>query len=282
MEYYTLNNGVKMPKIGFGTYAIPPEKTEECVLNAIQAGYRMIDTASAYYNEEGVGRAIKKCGVPREQLFIATKLWVQDMGYENTKKAFETSLKKLQLDYVDLYLIHQPFGDIYGSYRAMEELYESGKIKAIGVCNFYADRLVDLIINNRITPAVLQIEYHPLYQRKEEVKYAKEYNVQLQAWASLGQGKSNIIQNPIILNIAKSHNKTPAQVLLRWAIQNGAQVIPRTIHKERLIENRNIFDFELTQSEMEEIAKLDGNKTLFLDKRDPSKVKRYYDIKVHD
>ena len=282
MEYFTLKNGAKMPAIGFGVYQIPPEDTERCVLEALKVGYRCIDTAAGYANEEGVGRAIKASGIPRSELFIITKLWVQDHGYENTKKAFETSLKKLQLDYVDLYLIHQPFGDIYGSWRAMQEFYESKKARAIGVSNFQSDRLVDLILNTKIAPLVNQIEIHPFFQQEEALKYLREYNVQPQAWGPFAEGKHDIFNNELLAKIGKAHGKTVAQVILRWAIQRGVQVIPKSVKKERMEENFNVFDFKLSDEEMKEIATLDMGESQFVDHRDPKMVKLLSGWKIHD
>ena len=263
MEYYTLYNGVKMPVIGYGTYAIKPEDTEQAVSAALKAGYRCIDTAAGYFNEEQVGAAIKKSGIPRDQLFIVTKLWIQDQGYENTKKAFETSLKKLQLDYVDLYLIHQPFGDYYGSWRAMEEIYESGKARAIGVSNFESDRLIDLIWNHRIAPHVNQVEINPYSQREGARNVMRHFNVQPMGWGPLAQGQLNIFNDKVLNEIARHHNKTTAQVILRWFVQSGIQAIPRSVKPERMAENINIFDFNLTDAELEQIKKLERKSGLF-------------------
>ena len=282
MEYFTLNNGVKMPVIGYGTFQIPPEDTERCVSEALKAGYRCIDTAAAYMNEEGVGEAIRKSGIPRDQLFIIRKLWVQDHGYESTKKAFETSLKKLQLDYIDLYLIHQPFGDVYGAWRAMEELYEAKKIRAIGISNFQADRYVDLILHNKIVPAVLQFEFHPFTQKSEDFKYLQEYKIQPQAWAPFAEGKNNLFTHPVLDKIAKAHNKSIPQVVLRWAIQRGVQVIPKSVKRERMDQNFNIFDFKLTEAEIEEINKLDTKQSLFIDHRKAETAKMFANWKIHE
>ena len=281
MEYYTLANGVKMPAIGFGTFQIPPDQTEAVVLDAIKVGYRCIDTAAAYMNEEGVGNAIKKCGVPRKDLFIITKLWVQDHGYEETKKAIETSLKKLQLDYVDLYLIHQPFGDYYGSWRAMEEYLEKGKLRAIGLANFHADRFVDLALHNKVAPMVDQIEIHPFHQRDYELKTMHEFKVQPQGWAPFAEGKNGIFHNEILSKIGKAHNKSVAQVILRWNVQRGVQVIPKSVKKERMAENFNIFDFKLTDEEMKEISTLDKHESLFLDHRTAESAKNFAAWKIH-
>ncbi|MGG0791171.1 aldo/keto reductase [Peribacillus simplex] len=274
MQKVILNNGVEMPILGFGVFQMSdPKECEQAVYDALMAGYRLIDTAASYLNEEEVGRAIKRSGVPREELFITTKLWVQDTGYENTKKAFAKSLERLQLDYIDLYLIHQPFGDVYGSWRAMEELYREGKIKAIGVSNFYADRLVDLITHNEVVPAVNQVETHPFCQQVESANLMKENNVQIESWAPFAEGKNDIFLNEVLVSIAEKHNKSVAQVILRWLTQRGVVVIPKSVRKERIIENFNIFDFELSQEDMEKIATLDTKESLFFSHRDPEMVK---------
>lgn len=274
MQKVILNNGVEMPILGFGVFQMTdPKECEQAVYDALMAGYRLIDTAASYQNEKEVGQAIKRSGVPREELFITTKLWVQDTGYENTKKAFAKSLERLQLDYIDLYLIHQPFGDVYGSWRAMEELYHEGKIKAIGVSNFYADRLVDLITHNEVVPAVNQVETHPFCQQVESAKLMKENNVQIESWAPFAEGKKDIFQNEILVSIAEKHNKSVAQVILRWLTQRGVVVIPKSVRKERIVENFNIFDFELSQEDMEKIATLDTEESLFFSHRDPEMVK---------
>ncbi|MFV9511876.1 aldo/keto reductase [Tepidibacillus sp. LV47] len=274
MQTVTLNNGVKMPILGFGVYQITDlDVCEQCVYDALMTGYRLIDTAAAYQNEEAVGRAIKRSGVPREEIFVTTKLWIQDAGYESTKKAFARSLERLQLDYIDLYLIHQPFGDVYGSWRAMEELYREGKIRAIGVSNFQMDRLVDLIIHNEVVPAVNQIETHPFCQQIESAKLMKEYNVQIESWAPFAEGRNNIFQNEVLVSIAQKYNKSVAQVILRWLTQRGIVVIPKSVHKERIIENFHIFDFELSQEDMDMIAALDTKKSLFFSHNEPEIVK---------
>ncbi len=237
------------------------------------AGYRLIDTAASYLNEEAVGRAIKRSGVPREELFITTKLWVQDAGYESAKKAFAKSLERLQLDYLDLYLIHQPFGDVHGSWRAMEELYREGIIKAIGVSNFHPDRLIDLILHNEVVPAVNQVETHPFNQQIENAQFMKENTVQIQSWAPFAEGKNDIFQNEVLVSIAEKHNKSVAQVILRWLTQREVVVIPKSVRNERIIENFNIFDFELNQGDMEKISMLDLKESLFFSHRDPEMVK---------
>jgi 2,5-diketo-D-gluconate reductase A len=274
MQKVTLNNGVEMPILGFGVFQMQDEnECEQAVYDAIMAGYRLIDTAASYLNEEAVGRAIKRSGVPRKELFITTKLWVQDAGYESTKKAFANSLKRLQLDYLDLYLIHQPFGDVYGSWRAMEELYREGKIRAIGVSNFYPDRLTDFIIHNEVTPAVNQVETHVFNQQIENAKLMKENNVQIESWGPFAEGKNNMFQNETLVLIAENYNKSVAQVVLRWLTQRGVVAIPKSVRKERIIENFNIFDFELSQEDMEKIATLDTKQSLFFSHQDPEMVK---------
>lgn len=269
-----LNNGVEMPIIGFGVYQIEDaDECEQCVYDAIMAGYRLIDTAAAYLNEEAVGRAIKNSGIPREELFITTKLWIQNAGYESTKKAFEKSLERLQLDYLDLYLIHQPFGDVYGSWRAMEELYHDGKIRAIGVANFQMDRLVDLMVHNEVVPAVNQIETNLFCQQIESARFMKENNVQIESWAPFAEGRNNMFQNEVLVSLAEKYNKSVAQVILRWLTQRGVVAIPKSVHKERIIENFNIFDFELSQEDMEKIAILDTKESCFFSHNDPEIVK---------
>lgn len=274
MQTVTLNNGVKMPIIGFGVYQVPDaEECERAVYEALTTGYRLIDTAAGYLNEEAVGRAIKRSGIPREELFITTKLWVQDASYESAKLAFAKSLKKLQLDYLDLYLIHQPFGDYYGAWRAMEELYSEGKIKAIGVSNFLPDRLMDLIVHNEIVPAVNQIETHPFYQQTEATDFMKELGVQHQSWAPFAEGRGNMFGNKLLTSIAVKHNKSVAQVVLRWLVQREVVVIPKSVRKERIVENFDIFDFELSADDMEQISTLDTRESLFLSYRDPEVAK---------
>lgn len=274
MQKVILNNGVEMPILGFGTFQIQDEnECERSVYDAIMTGYRLIDTAASYLNENAVGRAIKQSGVPREELFITTKLWVQDAGYESTKKAFARSLERLQLDYLDLYLIHQPYGDVYGSWRAMEELYHEGKIRTIGVSNFSMDRLVDFIIHNEVIPAVDQVETHPFCQQIESAKLMEENNVQIGSWGPFAEGKNNIFHNEILVSIAEKYNKSVAQVILRWLIQREIVAIPKSVRKERIVENFNIFDFGLSHEDMERIATLDTKKSLFFSHRDPEMVK---------
>lgn len=275
METVKLNNGVEMPILGYGVYQIEDlELCEECVYNALETGYRLIDTAAVYQNEEAVGKAINRSDVDREDIFLTTKLWVQDAGYERTKGAFEKSLQRLDTDYIDLYLIHQPLGDVYGSWRAMEELYEAGKIKAIGISNFHPDRVKDLIIHNKVVPAVNQIETHPFYQRKEAHKFLKEEGVQHESWGPFAEGKNDIFNNEILTTIGEKYDKTAAQVILRWSIQRDVVVIPKTVHQDRMEENFNVFDFELSAEDMEKISKIDTGETLFFSHRDPEMVER--------
>ncbi|MEC3654829.1 aldo/keto reductase [Bacillus sp. CIS52] len=274
MQTVTLNNGVKMPIIGFGVYQVPDaQECENAVYEALMAGYRLIDTASGYLNEEAVGRAIKRSGVPREELFITTKLWIQDAGYESAKIAFSKSLSKLQLDYLDLYLIHQPYGDYYGAWRAMEDLYREGKIRAIGVSNFYPDRLMDLIMHNEVVPAVNQVETHPFYQQKESAAFMKEQGVQHESWAPFAEGRNNMFSNEVLTSIAEKHNKSVAQVVLRWLVQREVVTIPKSVRKERIVENFDIFDFELSLEDIEKISALDKGESLFGSHQDPKIVK---------
>ncbi|WP_336883115.1 aldo/keto reductase [Priestia koreensis] len=280
MKHVTLNNGVKMPAVGFGVYQInDATQCEQSVYDALMAGYRLIDTAAAYRNEEAVGNAIRRSGIPREEIFITTKLWIQDAGYEKAKEAFQKSLARLQVDYIDLYLIHQPFGDVYGSWRAMEELYDEDKIKAIGVSNFYPDRLVDLIMHNRIVPAVNQVETHPFCQQVESNDVMKEHDVQIMSWGPFAEGKNNIFENELLVSIAEKHQKSVAQVILRWLNQRGIVVIPKSVHKERIIENADIMDFELSHEDMQSIATLDTKESLFFSHRDPNFIKMLQQIK---
>lgn len=282
MKKVKLNNGIEMPILGFGVYQVEPSETEKVVSEALQVGYRSIDTAAAYENEEAVGKAIQNSGIARDKLFITTKLWVQDTGYEKTKKAFEKSLKKLRLDYLDLYLIHQPFGDYYGSWRAMEELHKDGRIKAIGVSNFHPDRLIDLILHNEVVPAVNQIETHPFNQQITTQRFLKENGVQIESWGPFAEGKNDIFNNQILKTIAKKYNKTTAQVILRWLTQRDVVIIPKSVNKNRMEENFSIFDFELTKEDMHEIQKLDEERSLFLDHRDPETVKWLSERKLSD
>lgn len=279
MKNVKLNNGVEMPILGYGVYQVTDLKEcERSVIEAIEAGYRSIDTASAYHNEEAVGKAIKEIGIPREELFITTKLWIQDAGYEKAKKAFETSLKKLGLDYLDLYLIHQPFNDMYGSWRAMEELYKEGKIRAIGVSNFRPDRLMDFMLYNEVKPVINQIETHPYFQQIENQKFLQENNVQHQSWSPLGMGLLNVFEDQLLRSIAEKYNKSVAQVVLRWLTQRDIVVIPKSVHRNRIEENFNIFDFELTNEEMEAIKTLDRNVSGFKNHTDPEVVKWFSEL----
>ncbi|WP_269684815.1 aldo/keto reductase [Flavobacterium lacustre] len=274
MQKILLNNGIEMPVLGFGVFQVTDlAECERSVLDAIATGYRLIDTAAVYMNEVAVGNAIKKSGVPREDFFITTKLWIQSNGYEGTKRAFENSLTQLQLDYLDLYLIHQPFGDVHGSWRAIEELYKEGKIRAIGVSNFHPDRLMDLIVHNEIIPAVNQIETHPFHQQIEVQQFLQENNVQIQSWGPFAEGKNNIFQNELLHSIGNKYNKSVAQVVLRWLIQRGVVAIPKSVRKERMEENFDIFNFELNFEDMEAIKTLDTKTSSFFDHRDPAMVK---------
>ena len=273
MEHRILNNGVEMPVLGFGVYQVEETVCEQCVCDAIAAGYRSIDTASAYLNERAVGRAIRRSGVPREELFITTKLWVQDAGYESTKRAFAKSLERLQLDYLDLYLIHQPFGDVYGSWRAMEELYREGAVRAIGVSNFQPDRLVDLILHNEVVPAVNQVETHPFCQQTEAAAVMDSEGVQIESWAPFAEGRNNLFGNGTLVSLAAKYRKSVAQVVLRWLIQRGVVVIPKSVRPERMAENIAVFDFHLAPEDMDLIATLDTRRSCFLSHRDPETVK---------
>jgi len=274
MQTIKLNNGIEMPILGFGVFQITDqEECENSVLNAIQVGYRLIDTAASYLNEEAVGRAIKRSRVPREELFITTKLWLQDTGYENTKIAFEKSLNRLQLDYLDLYLIHQPYGDVHGSWRAMEELNTAGKVRAIGICNFHPDRVVDLIAFNRVFPTVNQIETHPFHQQVETQAFLKEHGIQHQSWGPFAEGKHDLFKNELLASIGGKYHKSNAQVVLRWLIQRDVVAIPKSVRKERMKENFSVFDFELTEEETSLIQTLDNHVSAFFDHRDPAMVK---------
>jgi len=282
MESIKLNNGVEMPKLGFGVFQVSDlELCENAVVQAIQSGYRLIDTAAVYGNETAVGRAIRRAGVPREELFITTKLWVQDAGYKKTRAAFEKSLKNLQVDYLDLYLIHRPFGDYYGAWRAMEELYEAGKIRAIGLSNFTSDRLVDLVMNNRIVPAVNQIECHPFFQQTAAIDFMREYGIQPEAWAPFAEGKNGIFTHAVLTAIGEKYGKSAAQVILRWNLQRGIAVIPKSVHKERMEQNLDVFDFELTEAEMAQIAEMDANQTLFNQNTNPQYAIAINQVKIH-
>lgn len=270
-----LNNSIEMPILGFGVFQMNDvEECERSVFEAIRTGYRLIDTAAAYGNEEAVGNAIARSGVAREELFVTTKLWIQDAGYERAKQAFERSLQRLQLDYLDLYLIHQPFGDVHGAWRAMEELYRAGRIRAIGVSNFHPDRVMDLIVHNQVVPAVNQIETHPFNQQIDTQKFLAENHVQIESWGPFAEGKNNIFQNELLLSIAIKYDKSVAQIILRWLTQRGVVAIPKSVRKERIVENFNIFDFEFSPEDMDAIVTLDTKASLFFDHRDPAVVKR--------
>ena len=272
MNYITLNNGVKMPQLGYGVYQVTKEECERCVLDALSVGYRAIDTAQSYFNEEEVGNAIVKSGIPREELFITSKIWVEHYGYEECKKSVLESLRKLKTDYIDLMLLHQPYNDVYGAYRALEDLYDEGKIRAIGISNFYPDRLVDISSFTRIKPMVNQIEINPINQQVKAKEWNDKYNVQLEAWAPFGEGRSNMFEIEELKNIGKKYNKTSAQVILRWLIQRGIVVIPKSTHIERMKENFEVFDFELSDDDMKLISTLDKEESLFFSHQDPERV----------
>ncbi len=265
MQHVKLNNGIEMPIEGYGVFQVDPAETERCVLDALEVGYRSLDTAATYGNEEGVGNAIKKSDVPREEIFLTSKLWVADQGYEKAKKAFEKTLEKLGTAYLDLYLIHQPLGDYYGSWRAMEELYKEGKIKAIGVSNFDSTRLVDLIVNNEVVPALNQIELHPFLQQKDAQKVMEEYGVKVESWGPLAEAKHGILDDEMLNEIAAKHNKTVAQIILRWHLEQGIIIIPKSVRKERMEENLDVHDFKLDESDMEKITELDGKHPRIVD-----------------
>ena len=272
MDYVTLNNGVKMPQLGYGVYQTPPEETEECVLTAIRNGYRSIDTAQAYGNEEGVGQAILQCGLPREELFITTKIWITNAGYEKAKASIAESLKKLKTEYVDLLLIHQPFGDYYGTYRAMEEAYKEGKARAIGVSNFYPDRYIDIAHFAKIVPAVNQVETHIFQQQKEARKYLAKYGTQIMSWGPFAEGRNDFFNTPLLKELGVKYSKSPAQIALRFLLQSGVVVIPKSVHENRMQENFNVFDFMLTAEEMGQLAALDTGKSLFFSHYAPETV----------
>ena len=273
MEYVKLNNGIEMPILGFGVYQIPKEETKRCVLDAIKVGYRSIDTAQSYFNEAEVGDAIVECGVPREELFITTKVWIDNYGYEKCKESVMESLKKLKTDYIDLVLLHQPFSDYYGAYRALEDLYEEGKIKAIGVSNFYPDRLSDIcLFERKVVPAVNQVETNPINAQFKAQENMEKYGVKMQAWAPFGEGRNGLFENETLVNMHKKYNKSSAQVILRWLIQRGVIIACKSTHIERMSENFNVFDFELTIEDMESIKKLNTSDSLFFNHQDPTMV----------
>lgn len=272
MNYVTLSNGVKMPQLGYGVYQVTKDECERCVLDALDVGYRSLDTAQSYFNEEEVGSAIAKSGVPREDIFLTSKVWIEHYGYDECKKSVEASLKKLKTDYIDLMLLHQPFGDYYGAWRALEDLYDEGKLRAIGISNFYSDRMVDLALFSRIKPMVNQIEIHPLNQRNSDIEWNKKYGVTSEAWAPFGEGRGGMFELPELKTIAEKHGKTVAQVILRWHLQRGTVIIPKSTHKERMQQNFDIFDFSLTDEDMAAIASLDKNESAFFSHCDPSMV----------
>jgi 2,5-diketo-D-gluconate reductase A len=278
MQYITLSNGVKMPQLGYGVYQVTKEECERCVLDALKVGYRHIDTAQAYYNEEEVGNAIKKSGIPRKEIFLTTKVWVTNYGYEQTIKCVEDSLKKLQTDYIDLMLLHQPFGDYYGAWRALEDLYEKGILKSIGISNFYSDRMIDLTCFSRIKPMVNQVETHPFNQQIEAQQWMKKYGVQIEAWAPFGEGRGDMFTNPTIAAIGKKYNKSVAQVILRWELQRGIVVIPKSTHIERMEENFNVFDFTLSDEDMSIMASLDKRQSSFFSHQDPTTVEWFMNL----
>lgn len=272
MEYMTLYNGVKMPQLGYGVYQVTKEECEQCVADALEVGYRLLDTAQAYFNEEQVGSAIAKSGIEREEIFLTTKVWLEHYGYEQAKKSVLESMEKLQTGYLDLILLHQPFSDYYGAYRALEDLYEEGKVRAIGVSNFYPDRLVDIVSFAKIKPMVNQVEVHPFHQQKLAKEYMDKYQVKMEAWAPFGEGRGGLFMNPVLEEIAEKYGKTTAQVMLRWNLQRGVIVIPKSVHKERMVENFQVFDFALTQEDMEQIAALDKKESSFFSHYDPAMV----------
>lgn len=280
MQTVALNNSVEMPILGFGVYQVPDAaECERSVSHALEVGYRSIDTAAAYQNEAAVGNAIRKSGIARDELFVTTKLWIQDAGYESAKRAFQRSMDRLQLDYLDLYLIHQPFGDVYGSWRAMEEIYRDGRIKAIGVSNFQPDRIMDLFIHNEVVPAVNQIETHPFHQQIDTQQFLQDNHIQIESWGPFAEGKNNIFHNDVLLSLAKKHGKSVAQLILRWLTQRGVVAIPKSVHKERIAENFDVFDFELDDADMRAIATLDNKQSAFFDHRDPAMVKMLGNVK---
>jgi len=278
MDYVTLNNGVRMPLLGYGVYQVPAAETERCVLDALATGYRLIDTAQAYFNEEGVGKALARSGVPRNELFVTTKVWVDHYGYEKTRASVLTSLEKLQLDSLDLVLLHQPFSDYYGSYRALEDLYREGTLKSIGVSNFYPDRLSDLCAFNTIVPQVNQVETHPLNQQLDAQKNMEKNRVQIEAWAPFGEGRNNMFSHPVLAGIGEAHGKSVAQVILRWLVQRGVVALAKSTRIERMKENFEIFDFALSAPEMEQIQALDTKKSLFFSHQDPATVDFFVEL----
>lgn len=287
MEYVTLANGIKMPILGYGVYQVTKDACERCVLDALKAGYRSIDTAQSYFNEEEVGSAIQKSGVPRDDIFLTSKVWVEHYGYEACKKSVEESLHKLQTDYLDLMLLHQPFADYYGAWRALEDLYEEGKLRAIGISNFYPDRMVDIASFARIRPMVNQVETHPHNQQIEAKKWMDKYGVQIEAWAPFGEGRGGLFENTVLLEIGKKYGKSAAQVMLRWHIQRGVVVIPKSVHYDRMVQNLDVFDFTLSEEDMDKITALDKNESSFFSHYDPNMVEWFVNMveerkKQHD
>ena len=278
MEYVILSNGIKMPILGYGVYQVTKEECEQCVLDALKVGYRHIDTAQAYFNEEEVGNAIEKSGVPRKEIFLTTKVWIEHYGYEQAKASVMESLRKLKTDYLDLVLLHQPFSDAYGAWRALEEMYDEGKIRAIGISNFYADRMVDFASFNRVKPMVTQMETHIFNQQKSLKEWADKYGIQMEAWAPFGEGRGGTFDNPVIIKIGAKYGKTAAQVMLRWNIQRGIVVIPKSTHIERMEENFNVFDFTLSDEDMAEIAALDKEESSFFSHSDPNMVEWFVNM----
>lgn len=272
MQYVTLKNGIQMPQLGYGVYQVGKETCERCVLDALETGYRLIDTAQAYGNEKEVGDAIRKSGIPRKEIFLTTKVWIDSFGYDRCKESVEHSMEKLGTDYVDLFLLHQPFGDAYGAWRALEEFYEKGRVRAIGVSNFYADRFVEFSNFNKIAPMVNQIEVHPLDQQAEQLKWAEKYGARVEAWAPFGEGRGGLFENEILKSIGQKYGKTTAQVMLRWNLQRGVIMIPKSVHRERMEENFSVFDFTLDDSDMQKIAALDQKKSAFFSHQDPATV----------
>ena len=272
MEYVTLSNGVEMPMLGYGVYQITKDECERCVLDALRAGYRAIDTAQSYFNEEEVGSAIQKSGVKREEIFLTTKVWIENYGYENCRKSVEESMKKLKVEYIDLVLMHQPFSDYYGAWKALEEMYEEGKIRAIGISNFYPDRMIDIASFARVRPMVNQVEIHPYNQQLEAKTWNEKYGVQIEAWAPFGEGRGGMFEDEILKITGEKYGKSVAQIILRWHIQSGVVVIPKSTHYERMVENLNVFDFELQKEDMEAIASLDKKESAFFSHNDPSMV----------
>ena len=281
MDHVTLNNGMHRPIAGFGVFQIPdPVECERSVVDAIAAGYRLIDTAASYQNEAAVGQGLRRSGVPRDELFVTTKLWVQDVGYERTQKAIDASLRRLQLDHLDLYLIHQPFGDVHGAWRAMEEATQAGKLRAIGVSNFHPDRLMDIMVFNQLKPAVNQVEVNPFHQQAESVAFMHEQGVQAQAWAPFAEGRNNLFQNEVLVDIGRKHGKTVGQVVLRWVVQRGIVALAKSVRKERMVENLAIFDFALDEDDMARITTLETGQSSFFSHRDPAMVKRLAEWRV--